>query len=83
LIANFLHYFDLPTCETLLRKVHAALKPGGAAAMLEFVPNEDRVSPPIPVRFNLTALGGIPMEMPSHLLNLKAWCAWRATVRLS
>jgi len=51
--------------------------------MLEFVPNEDRVSPPIPVRFNLTALGGIPMEMPSHLLNLKAWCAWRATVRLS
>jgi hypothetical protein len=60
-MANFLHYFDLPTCETLLRKVHAALKRGGAAAILEFVPHEDRVSPSKPVRFNLTALGGIPV----------------------
>jgi len=34
------------TNESLLRKVHAALKPGGVAITLEFVPNEDRVSPP-------------------------------------
>ena len=28
-----------------MSRVHAALKPGGQAITLEFVPNEDRVSP--------------------------------------
>ena len=60
LITNFLHHFDPPTCEELLRKVHAALKPKGRAVILEFVPNEDRVSPPIPARFSLAMLAGTP-----------------------
>ena len=30
----------------MLRKVHTALDAGGRAVALEFVPNEDRVSPP-------------------------------------
>lgn len=38
LLTNFLHHFDVATNEALLRKVHAALKPGGVAATLEFVP---------------------------------------------
>ena len=42
--------------KALLKKVHAALKPGGKAATLEFVPNEDRVSPPMPAAFSLTML---------------------------
>ena len=42
LLTNFLHHFDVATCEALLRKVHAALAPGGRAVTLEFVPNEDR-----------------------------------------
>lgn len=46
-IGNFLHAFDAPTCERLLRRVSAALKPGGVAAAIEFVPNDDRVSPPL------------------------------------
>src|ERR1044072_3779626 len=46
LLTNFLHTFDPPTHETLLRKVHAALADAGRAASLEFVPNEDRVTPP-------------------------------------
>ena len=29
LMTNFLHHFDIPTCTTLLRKVAAAMKPGG------------------------------------------------------
>ncbi len=45
LLTNFLHHFDKPTCVSLLKKVRASLKPGGKAATLEFVPNEDRVSP--------------------------------------
>jgi SAM-dependent methyltransferase len=56
LLTNFLHHFDPPTCIGLLRKVRAALKPGGRAAALEFVPNEDRVSPPMAAAFSLTML---------------------------
>jgi SAM-dependent methyltransferase len=56
LLTNFLHHFDKPTCVGLLRKVRAALKPGGRSATLEFVPNEDRVSPPMPAAFALTML---------------------------
>ena len=56
LITNFLHHFDPPTCETFLRKVHAALKPGGRAVTLEMVPNEDRISPPIAAAFSLIML---------------------------
>jgi predicted nicotinamide N-methyase len=58
LLTNFLHHFDPPTCEQLLRKVRAALKEGGAALTLEFVPNEDRVTPSIPAAFSLTMLAG-------------------------
>jgi 2-polyprenyl-3-methyl-5-hydroxy-6-metoxy-1,4-benzoquinol methylase len=56
LLTNFLHHFDQPTCVTLLKKVRAALRPGGRAATLEFVPNDDRVSPPIPAAFSMTML---------------------------
>jgi hypothetical protein len=56
LLTNFLHHFDKPTCVGLLRKVHAALRPGGQCATLEFVPNEDRVSPPAPAAFAMTML---------------------------
>lgn len=56
LLTNFIHHFDASTCVDLLKKVRGALKPGGLSAMLEFVPNEDRVSPPIPAGFSLTML---------------------------
>jgi SAM-dependent methyltransferase len=56
LLTNILHHFDPAGCEKLMRRVHAALKPGGKAITLEFVPNEDRVSPPIPAAFSLVML---------------------------
>ena len=56
LLTNFLHHFDKPACVGLLRKVRAVLKPGGRAATLEFVPNEDRVSPPMAAAFAMTML---------------------------
>jgi SAM-dependent methyltransferase len=56
LLTNFLHHFDKPTCVGLLRKVKAALRPGGRCATLEFVPNEDRISPPMPAAFAMTML---------------------------
>jgi SAM-dependent methyltransferase len=56
LLTNIFHHFDEATCEKLMRRVHAALKPGGKAVTLEFVPNEDRVSPATPAAFSLIML---------------------------
>lgn len=60
LLTNFLHHFDQPTCTHLLKKVHGVLAPGGRVATLEFVPNEDRVSPPMPAAFSMTMLTTTP-----------------------
>jgi 2-polyprenyl-3-methyl-5-hydroxy-6-metoxy-1,4-benzoquinol methylase len=56
LIPNFLHHFGVETCTAFLRRVHKALKPGGLALTVEFVPNEDRLSPPFPATFALAML---------------------------
>jgi ubiquinone/menaquinone biosynthesis C-methylase UbiE len=60
LLTNFLHHFDPPTCETLLRKVHGALADGGRAVTLEFIPNEDRVTPPDAAGFSMMMLTSTP-----------------------
>jgi len=60
LLPNFLHHFDFTTNVTLLKKVRAALKHGGLAAVIEFVPNEDRVSPPDGALFAMRMLGTTP-----------------------
>lgn len=56
LLTNILHHFDPDTNEELLKKVHAALADGGKAITLEFIPNEDRVTPPTSAAFSLTML---------------------------
>ena len=60
LITNFLHHFNPPTNETLLRKIHAALADGGRVATLEFIPNDDRVTPPDSAGFSMMMLVGTP-----------------------
>ena len=60
LVTNLYHHFDMPTCETLMRRFHAALKPGGMMLTLEMVPNEDRISPPAPAAFSLMMLANTP-----------------------
>jgi len=56
LLTNIFHHFDRQTCEELMVRVHDALKPDGKAITLEFVPNEDRVSPVTPAAFSLIML---------------------------
>lgn len=56
LFTNFFHHFDVPACETLMRKAHAALKAGGRAVTLEFAPDAGRVTPPHAATFALTML---------------------------
>jgi len=60
LLTNFLHHFDPATCEALLRKIHASLNDGGRVATLEFVLDEDRLSPPNVVAFRLMMLANTP-----------------------
>jgi ubiquinone/menaquinone biosynthesis C-methylase UbiE len=60
LLTNLLHHFEPPTCVTLLKKVHRCLNPGGRLLTLEFIPNEDGVTPPIAASFSLMMLGLTP-----------------------
>ena len=60
LVPNFLHHFDKPTCESFLRKVNDALAEGGKVLTVEFVPNDDRVSPPPAAMFSLVMLAATP-----------------------
>jgi 2-polyprenyl-3-methyl-5-hydroxy-6-metoxy-1,4-benzoquinol methylase len=56
LLTNFLHHFDPPTCETLIRRLRASMVPGGRVITLEFVPNPDRVTPPLHASFAMMML---------------------------
>jgi hypothetical protein len=60
LLTNFLHHFDAATCEGIFRRAHAALRPGGRAVTLEFVPEEDRTTPPEAAAFTLVMLATTP-----------------------
>ncbi|HWB11101.1 MAG TPA: methyltransferase [Pirellulales bacterium] len=60
LLTNFLHHFDRAAIDLVMRKVHAALKPGGRAYVLEFVPNDDRVTPATSAGFALVMLATTP-----------------------
>src|SRR2546430_10260123 len=46
LLTNFLHHFDVETCEVLLRRGPAALPPRGRAGTPGVLPHQDRHSPP-------------------------------------
>lgn len=56
LVPNFLHHFDPPTCVTFLKRVHSAVRPGGCVAIVELVPNPDRITPPESAGFSLVML---------------------------
>jgi ubiquinone/menaquinone biosynthesis C-methylase UbiE len=60
LLANFLHHFDPPANVRLLRRLRAAIAPDGVVATVDFVPNDDRISPPAAGAFALTMLGTTP-----------------------
>jgi ubiquinone/menaquinone biosynthesis C-methylase UbiE len=60
LVPNFLHHFNAVDCIRFLKKAHAALRPGGKVAIVEFVPNPDRVTPPQAAGFSLVMLAMTP-----------------------
>ena len=60
LMANFLHHFGRDECVAILRKVRSSLSAKGQACVIGFVPNEDRVSPPMPAMFAFWMLATTP-----------------------
>lgn len=60
IVTNLFHHFAAPDNIALMKRFHAALRPGGRMLTLEFVPNEDRVSPPVSASFSLFMLANTP-----------------------
>jgi SAM-dependent methyltransferase len=60
LVPNLLHHFSFDVCVSLLRRVRSALSRGGQAFVIEFVPNDDRVSPPVQASFAFWMLATTP-----------------------
>jgi ubiquinone/menaquinone biosynthesis C-methylase UbiE len=75
LVTAFLHHFDPPTCTGLLKKIHASMKRGGMLAITEFIPNEDRVSPPMEAKFSMMMLGATPSGDAYTFRELQQMCA--------
>jgi len=55
-IGHILHSEGPERSKLLLRKTFAALAPGGTVAIGEFVPNDDRTGPPLPLFFAVNML---------------------------
>jgi 2-polyprenyl-3-methyl-5-hydroxy-6-metoxy-1,4-benzoquinol methylase len=60
LVPNFFHHFAIEDNIALMRRFRAALRPGGRMLTLEFVPNQDRISPPVPASFAMIMLTNTP-----------------------
>lgn len=60
IVTNLFHHFEPKDNIALMKRFRMALRPGGRMLTLEFVPNEDRVSPPVPASFSLMMLVNTP-----------------------
>ena len=76
LIPNLLHSLDRATNELLLKKANGALASKGRVVIVEFAPNEDRVSPRVPALFALMMLannaGGDAYTVSEHRAMLQS-----------
>lgn len=60
LVCNFLHNLAPDTCRALLKRLHGALAGAGRVAIVEFLPNSDRVSPSAAAWFAVQMLAMTP-----------------------
>lgn len=60
LVSNFLQQFDRATIVGFLQKLRPALAAGGRLALLEYVPDENRITPPAAAAHSMTMLLGTP-----------------------
>lgn len=60
LVTNLFHHFSSEDNIALMKRFRAALRPGGRMLTLDFVPNQDRISPPAPASFSMMMLANTP-----------------------
>ncbi|HEV7699864.1 MAG TPA: class I SAM-dependent methyltransferase [Pyrinomonadaceae bacterium] len=72
LVPNFLHHFDADTCERFISKLGESLVEDGKILTVEFVPNDDRVSPPPSAMFAIVMLAATPAGDAYTFAELKA-----------
>jgi 2-polyprenyl-3-methyl-5-hydroxy-6-metoxy-1,4-benzoquinol methylase len=60
LVVRFLHFLAPHDCEALLRRVHAALSPGGRVVAFQIMLDDDHVSPPFAAMMNFNVLATTP-----------------------
>jgi hypothetical protein len=75
LVPNFRHHLDAAGCTDILRRAHAALAPKGRVAVVEWVPDEDRISLAFPVMFTMTMLFATPAGTTYTVSELNAMLA--------
>jgi hypothetical protein len=72
-LSNILHQESEDSCRDLMKRLHAALRPGGRLLVSEFVVDDGRTGPPMSLLFNLNMLvntsGGRAYER-GHLARL-------------
>jgi ubiquinone/menaquinone biosynthesis C-methylase UbiE len=60
LVTNLFHHFPTEENVTLMKRFRAALRRGGRMLTLEFVPNQDRISPAASASFSMMMLANTP-----------------------
>jgi ubiquinone/menaquinone biosynthesis C-methylase UbiE len=60
LVPNLLHHFDVGQNVVMLKRLRAAAKPGGKIVIVEFVVEEDRITPPAAGAFAMIMLASTP-----------------------
>jgi ubiquinone/menaquinone biosynthesis C-methylase UbiE len=60
LVTNFLHHFDAEANTKFMKRIYDSLTDEGRAMTLEFIPNDDRVSPPAEALFSMVMLAATP-----------------------
>jgi len=82
LVPNLIHYLDRATSVQILKKARAAMNPGAIVAIVEFAPNEDRVSPPY-AAFALLALAISPAGDAYTVSEILSMCTEAGFTNLS
>ena len=74
LIPNFLHHFDREACVGFLGRAADALAPQGRVAIVEYVVDEDRISPPAAALFTFSMLVATPAGETYSRVELTEMC---------
>jgi hypothetical protein len=73
ILGHILHGEGPPRCQQLLQKTLAALAPGGVLAIQEFMPDDDRTGPSLPLMFAVNMLVNTEAGSTYTFAEMGAW----------